>query len=72
MVERAEADRFPITVVVTLQAIGSEASLMFVLMAVAAARRNSEKSFAQVLYFDDRAFAPGNALRRVTPVTYQP
>lgn len=37
MVERAETDPLPVTVIVTLQAVGSELALVFVLMAVAAA-----------------------------------
>ena len=71
MVERAETDPLPVTVIVTLQAVGSELSLVFVLMAVAAARGETQKSSAQIFYFNDRAFARRHALRLVTPVAFQ-
>ena len=71
MVERAETDPLPVTVIVTLQAVGSELSLVFVLMAVAAARGETQKCSAQIFYFNDRAFARRHALRLVTPVAFQ-
>ena len=72
MVERAETDRFPISVVVTLQAVWSQPSLVLVLMAIAAAWRNAQKCSAQIFHFDDHTFTRGHALRRVTPGTVQP
>ena len=61
MVELGEADRFPAAVIVTLQAIGPEPSLVPVSMAVGAARRDSEECPAQIFDFDGRAFALGYA-----------
>lgn len=72
MVERAETDHFPITVVVTLQAVWSQPPLVLVLMAIATAWRNSQKCSAQIFHFDDHTFTRGHALRRVTPGTVQP
>ena len=71
MVERAETERLPVTVIVTLQAVGSEPSLVLVLMAVAAARGETQKCSAQIFYFDDCAFARRHTLWLVTPVTFQ-
>lgn len=72
MVERAETDRFPVSVIVTLQAVGSELSVVFVTMAAAAARGQTQKRSAQISCFDDRAFARRHALWPVTLVAFQP
>jgi len=72
MVEPGEADCLPVVVIVTLQAVGPEPSLVLVLMAVAAARGHSEECPAQILDFDGRAFALGHAHWRVAPVTSKP
>lgn len=72
MIERGKTDPLPVTVIVTLQTVGSEPSLVFVLMAVAAARGKTQKCSAQIFYFDGRAFARRHTLWLVTPVAFQP
>lgn len=69
MVELANRDCFPINIVVTLLAIGTQAALVNILVARGAGLGCPEKCSRQVLDLDDGARRRGNVFRGVAFVT---
>ena len=72
VVELADADGFPVVLVVTLQAVGTKLPLVLVLMTRGAARRNSQKRLTEIFDLDGGALALANMFRTVTLRTGQP
>lgn len=66
MVNLVDRHRFPVVVVVALQAVLPQAALVVVFMASAAGWRYTQVGSLQILDFNDRAFALRNVLRTVT------
>jgi len=72
MVELPNADGFPIVVSVALEAVLAQPSLVLVLMAGDAVRRNAEKCFIQIFDFDGSAFRRRDVISGMTAIAGQP
>jgi hypothetical protein len=68
MIESSDLDRFPLGIVVTLQAIGPQSPLMLISMTVGTSRRNTQKCPAEILDLDRCSLASGNTLWRVASI----
>ena len=68
MVNSPDTDRLPVVVVVTLQAMRTEARLVLVAVTSAAIRRDSQERLAHVLDLDVGEFALRDVVHGVTPV----
>jgi len=72
VIELDEAERFPVCIVVTLEAIGPEPASVPVLMTGRTIRRDAQECPVQVLYLDLSALACGHELLRMALTTNQP
>ena len=68
----SHCDGFPVVVVMALQAIGAQPSLVLILMAGRTSRRNAEERLTQILDLDFRAFGRRDMLRRMAAIARQP
>lgn len=72
MVELPNADGFPIVVSVALEAVLAQPSLVLVLVAGDAIRRNTEERFIQIFDFDDCALRRRDMFSTVAAIAGQP
>jgi hypothetical protein len=71
VVELTDGDVLPVGIVMALQAIRTQSSLVLVLMASSAGSGNSEERLTQIFDFNLRALRRRNAIRCMTPITSQ-
>lgn len=68
VIELAHGDSFPVGVVVALETIRAQPSVVRILMAGDATRRDAQKSIVQILDFDRRALSLGDTLGGMTSI----
>ncbi len=61
-------DRLPVAIVMALQAIGAESSLVLILMAGRTSLRNTEEALTQILDSDFCALCWRNMVGRMAPI----
>jgi len=72
VVKLSHADRLPIVVAVTLEAVLAQPSLVLVLVTGDAARGNAQECFIQIFDFDGPTLGLGDMFSSVTTIAGQP
>lgn len=71
MIELAHVHFFPVDVIVALKAVRAEPSVVYILMARDATRRNSKESLIEIFDFDRRALSLRNTFGVMTSIAVE-